>query len=298
MTDKSADSTHAGIGLMLASMLFIVCNDAVGKHLTQQYSIWQLLWMRSWIWVAVVLVWIARQDGLRVALRSERPVLQCVRALVLVAEVVIFVLAFRSLPLADVTAVSAATPLVVLLLAVAFLGEKVGVHRWLAVAAGLIGMVMVARPGFGVFGWTTLLPIAGVCLWGIYQVLVRLVSRVDSANTTLLYGGIAIFVVSGLFAPAEWIWPATAKDWGLFALVGTLNTAGHFALVFALQRAPASALQPFSYSIVVWAVLVGWLAFDTLPDVASSVGATLIVAAGLYAWYRESLHTRPEKSRD
>ena len=276
---------------MLASMLFIVCNDAVGKHLTQQYSIWQLLWMRSWIWVAVVLVWIARQDGLRVALRSERPVLQCVRALVLVAEVVIFVLAFRSLPLADVTAVGAATPLVVLLLAVAFLEEKVGVHRWLAVAAGLIGMVMVARPGFGVFGWTTTTPNSGVCLWGIYQVLVRLVSRVDSANTTLLRRHCDIRRL-GPVCTDQWIWPATAKDWGLFALVGTLNTSGHFALVFALQRAPASALQPFSYSIVVWAVLVGWLAFDTLPDVASSVGATLIVAAGLYAWYRESLHTR------
>jgi drug/metabolite transporter (DMT)-like permease len=272
---------------MLAAMLFIVCNDAVGKHLTQTYAVGQLLWMRSWVWMAVVSIWIARHGGLRNALKSQRLFLQITRALILVAEVFVFVLAFRSLPLADVSAVSATTPLVVLVLAVVFLGEKVGLHRWVAVAVGFVGMLLVARPGFGQFGWTSMLPIVGVCLWGVYQILVRLVSHVDDAQTTLLYSGIALFVVSGIIAPFDWIWPATFADWCLFGAVGLLNTAGHFALVFALQRAPASALQPFSYSIVVWAVLVGWIAFGTLPDASSTLGTCLVVSSGLYAWYRE-----------
>jgi drug/metabolite transporter (DMT)-like permease len=282
-------SQRVGVALMLLAMFLIVCNDAVGKHLTQQYSVWQLLWMRSWVWMALVLAWVSQSGGLRVALKSKRPLLQTIRALVLVVEVVVFVFAFRSLPLADVTAIGAATPLVVLALAVVFLGERVGPYRWVAVAVGLLGTLLVARPGFGVFGWATLLPIAGMLLWGIYQVLVRIVSREDPANTTLLYGGLAIFIVSGSCAPWVWMWPATATDWGLFLLVGLLNTGGHFALVFALQRASPSVLQPFSYSIVVWAALVGWLVFDTLPDQMSTLGAGLVVAAGLYAWYRERI---------
>ena len=133
---------------MLAAMCCIAVGDAIGKHLTQTYSVWQVLWVRSWVWLVIAIVWVCNHGGLKRAIRSERTALQAVRSLVLIAEVAVFIFAFRSLPLGDVTAIGAATPLVVLALASAFLGEKVGMHRWFAVLVGFAGMLMVSRPGF------------------------------------------------------------------------------------------------------------------------------------------------------
>ena len=284
---RTSQTPLMGIGLMLLAMLFVASNDAVGKHLSQSYSIWQILWLRSWIWLAVALIWVAWRGGVRAALKSRRPGVQLLRSLVLVAEVSVFIVAFRHLPLADVTAVASATPLVVLVFSVIFLGERVGRYRWTAVAIGMAGMVLVARPGAGVFGWLTLLPISGVLLWGIYQVLVRLVSREDRAETTLLWSGLTLFVTTGAIAPWFWQWPPDQAAWGWFVLIGLLNTAGHFALILALQRAEASALQPYSYTIVAWAMLIGWLFFRELPDSWTLAGTTLVIAGGLYALHRE-----------
>ena len=118
--------------LMLLAMFCIAVNDAIGKHLTQRYSIWQVLWVRSWVWIAFAISWISWHGGLRRAWRSSIPLLQGVRSLLLVVEVAAFILAFRYLPLGDVSAIGAATPLVVLAFTVAFLGERVGWHRWTA----------------------------------------------------------------------------------------------------------------------------------------------------------------------
>ena len=207
--------------------------------------------------------------------------------MLLVAEVSVFILALRHLPLGDVSAVGSATPLVVLVCAVLFLGERVGKHRWSAVAFGMVGMLMVARPGGSMFGWLTLLPIAGVVMWGIYQVLLRLVSRDDSTATTLLWTGITFFIVTSAIAPWVWQTPHDSQTWAWFFLVGAFNTTAHFALIVAMDRSEASSLQPFSYTVVAWAMLIGWLIFGETPDAWTLSGTALIVAGGLYAVHRE-----------
>ena len=274
---------------MLLAMFCIAANDAMGKVLTQHYSVWQVLWLRSCVWMICALLWVAQRGGVIRALRSRTPLLQALRSLVLVAEVSVFIFAFKYLPLADVSAVSAGTPLVVLIFAVLFLGERIGIHRWTAVLVGLFGMLLITRPGISVFGSLSLLPLAGVALWGIYQVLVRMVSRVDSAETTLLWAGIAIFVVTGSIAPWSWQPIPDVYTWAQFGAVGLLNTAGHFGLIMALQRSEASALQPFSYSIVLWALLIGWFAFNEKTDTWTLIGTTMIMGGGLYALHREYL---------
>ncbi len=278
--------------LMIGAMCCIAVGDAIGKHLTQTYSVWQVLWVRSWVWLAIVLIWVSRNGGIASAVRSKRAGLQTIRSFVLIAEVAVFIFAFRSLPLGDVTAIGAATPLVVLVFAHAFLGERIGIHRWTAVLVGLLGMLMISRPGFGSFGWLTLLPISGVLLWGIYQVLLRAVSRYDNEATTLLWTGTAMFLVTGLIAPWDWSTPGDAETWMWMLLAGVFNTAAHFGLIAALSRGQASALQPFSYSAVAFALFIGWLAFDEQPDYMTIIGIAAIVGGGLYAMYREHLHTR------
>jgi drug/metabolite transporter (DMT)-like permease len=274
------------IGLMLTAMCCIAIGDAFGKHLTQTYSVWQVLWVRSWVWLVVAVIWVSHHGGLESAIRSERVVLQAMRSLILIAEVAVFIFAFRSLPLGDVTAIGAATPLVVLVFSAAFLGEKVGMHRWIAVLVGFAGMLMVSRPGFGTFGWLTVLPISGVLLWGVYQVLLRMVSRHDREETTLLWTGCAMFVVTGLIAPWDWMSPENVETWTWMLLAGVFNTAGHFGLIAALNRGQASALQPFSYTAVLVALFIGWLAFNEKPEFWTIIGAIAIVAGGLYAMYR------------
>ncbi len=273
--------------LMVASTFLFASNDAIGKHLTQTYSIWQVLWVRSWVWLAFTWIWVARHGGIRQALRSHHPVLQGLRSLILVAEITVFIMSFRFLPLGDVTAILAASPLVVVVLAVLFLRERVGWHRWAAVAVGFTGMMLIARPGFSSFGLLTLLPLLGVTLWSIYQILVRHVSHRDTAETTLLWSGCAIFAVMTVVAPWSWQTPPDLATWGWFGLVGLTNTLGHFSLILAMHRAQASALQPFAFSAVAWALVLGWLAFGERPDVLTSVGILAIVTAGLYAVYRE-----------
>lgn len=275
------------IALMVMAMVLVAGSDAIGKQLTQTYSIWQVLWLRSWVWMAVAIFWVMRRGSISQSLRTKTPFLHIARSLILVTEIAIFILAFRYLPLGDVTAIASATPLVVLVFAVLFLGEKVGVHRWSAVIIGLAGMIMIARPGFGDFGWLTLLPIGGALLWGTYQILVRYLSTQDSEETGLLWTGFTLYIVTGLVSPFFWQTPADLTDWGLFFLAGLFNALGHFGLISAMHLAQASALQPFSYAQVVSAFLIGWFAFSEIPDVWTVVGLTAIVAGGLYAMYRE-----------
>lgn len=275
------------IALMVMAMALVASSDAIGKQLTQTYSIWQVLWLRSWVWMAVAIIWVMQRGGISQALKTRTPLLQTARSLILVTEIAIFILAFRYLPLGDVTAIASATPLVVLVFAVIFLGEKVGIHRWSAVIIGLVGMIMIARPGFGSFGWLTLLPIFGALLWGSYQVLVRYLSTQDSEETALLWTGFTLFIVTGFISPFFWQAPADLADWGLFFLAGLCNAIGHFGLISAMHLAQASALQPYSYAQVLSAFAIGWMAFGEVPDLWTICGLTAIVAGGLYAMYRE-----------
>ena len=275
------------IALMVMAMVLVAGSDAIGKQLTQTYSIWQVLWLRSWVWMAVAIFWVMRRGSIGQSLRTKTPFLHIARSLILVTEIAIFILAFRYLPLGDVTAIASATPLVVLVFAVLFLGERVGVHRWSAVIIGLAGMIMIARPGFGNFGWLTLLPICGALLWGTYQILVRYLSTQDSEETGLLWTGFTLYIVTGLVSPFFWQTPADLMDWGLFFLAGLFNALGHFGLISAMHLAQASALQPFSYAQVVSAFVIGWFAFGEIPDIWTVCGLSAIVAGGLYAMYRE-----------
>lgn len=270
---------------MIVAMGFIAAGDALGKSLTQSLPVVQVLWVRSWAFFAVALGVIAVRGRWR-AVRAARPVLQCVRSALLVIEMMVFMFSFRALPLAEVTTVAAVAPLVVTALAVVFLGERVGWRRWSAVGIGCVGAIIVARPGGDRFGWTMLLPLAGVLLWGIYQILARVQSRYDRADTSLFYSALIAVVLLGLVAPWHWVMPDPAS-WVLLLLLGLVNSAGHLALLQALSLSEASALQPFSYTMIAWAVLFGWWAFADLPDPWTLLGTALIVVSGLYAFYRE-----------
>ena len=183
--------------------------------------------------------------------------------------------------------------LLVMVMASVFLGEHIGPHRKIAVAIGFTGVLLIIRPGSGVFGWEALLPLGATLGWATYQVLLRQVSAYDRSETTVLYTAMTGFVVYSVIGLILWE-PPTADQWLLLASVGVMGSVGHILLVKAYERAPASALQPYNYGLPLWAVVVGWVVFDHLPDFWTFAGAGLVIVGGLYALWRERLRAAAE----
>jgi drug/metabolite transporter (DMT)-like permease len=285
MGNPAGASYGRGILLCVATMLVFASQDGLTKHLTTVIAVPQILLVRYLFFVALAL-WLTRRSGVVPALRSKRPWLQILRSLVLVTEIAIFAMAVRFLPLADTHAVVASTPLIVTVLSVPMLGETVGLRRWIAVGAGFAGMLIILRPGYTVFQPASSLALIAAVMFAVYIVLTRMVSRYDGSETTVLYTALAGAAVMIVIGPFYWT-PPDAATWMLLLAIACTGAGGHFLFIKALEAAPASVLQPFNYTVLVWATVIGYLFFDDLPDEATVLGALVIVASGLYTFYRE-----------
>jgi drug/metabolite transporter (DMT)-like permease len=270
--------------ILLATLCY-ASMDAISKFLVADYGVIQIMWVRcaliflfSWV--------IVRRQGLVGALRSERPWLQFTRSLILLIESAIFVLACRYLPLADAHALAATSPLIVIALGVLFLGEKAGLARWLAVAAGFCGVLLIIQPGLRTFDWPVLLPLGGSVLWAAYQILTRLAARHDSPGTSLIWAAVVPLIATTFVGPIGWQWP-TVTAWILMALISAIGAVGNYAMIKALDYAEAGAVQPYNYTLLVWATLLGVVMFGDVPDEWTILGAAIVVASGLYTWHHD-----------
>jgi drug/metabolite transporter (DMT)-like permease len=287
MNGASMSDGARGILLILLANLGFAGMDAVSKTLTMEYSVAQILWIRFAFFAGFATVLAVRRGGSVIAqFKTTRPVFQTARALLLVAEIGCFILAFRYMQLAETHSIGAVFPLVITALSALWLGEQVGVRRWTAVAIGFLGMLVILRPGLAVFDPIALLPLAGATMFAVYQVMTKVIARTDNMVTILLYTGWIGFLAMSFFGPFHWVWP-DAKGWGLLLLAGLLGSIGHATVIKALEIAPASVLQPFNYTLLVWATGIGFVVFGDLPDLWTVVGAAIIVASGLYVWWRE-----------
>jgi drug/metabolite transporter (DMT)-like permease len=204
----------------------------------------------------------------------------------LLAVTLLFNLGLRHLPLATVTAIGFATPLVVTALAVPLLKEKVGPRRWAAVVVGFIGVLVVVRPGSDSFDMALLYPLAGSLANGCYQLATRKLAGRDHALTTIFWTGLGGALAVSPIAPFFWQAP-DLEGWGLLALYGVLGFFSHYMLILAFRHANASVLAPFTYAQLVLAILAGVVFFDAVPDALTLLGSLLICGSGLYVWYRQ-----------
>lgn len=282
---SAAPTTSRGIACVLAAWLLFACMDAGSKLLAEHYSIIQILWVR-FVSLAAIAAWLARRQGGSSALRTRHFWLQSLRSVLLVTEIGLFILTITVLPLANAHAILAVTPLIVTALSVPLLGEHVGIRRWSAIGVAFVGVLIILRPGLGVVHPFALLALLCSVMFALYQILTRIVSRADPPLTTLFYTALVGVAGLTLLVPFYWTTP-DAAGWALFALVAALGASGHFLLIKALQLAPASTLQPFSYTILMWATLVGLVVFGNLPDLLTVVGALVITASGIYTFARE-----------
>ena len=284
-TADNARNNALGALLTMFAMLCFAGMDAISKWLVADYAVTQMVWIRTWLFF--LFAWfVVRKQGLRSAFGSARPGLQVFRSLVAVVEGAIFVLAFRYLPLADTHAVAATSPLIVIVVGTLWLGERATAARVAAVIGGFIGVLLIVRPGFRDLEWPLALPIAGAVLWALYQVLTRLCSRDDSPETSLVWAALVSLIATTFVGPLEWRWP-TATAWGLMIVIALMGAAAHYALIKALDYAEAGAVQPYAYTLLVWATVMGFLVFGQMPDAWTIAGAIVVALSGVYAWYRD-----------
>jgi drug/metabolite transporter (DMT)-like permease len=260
--------------------------NGITKFLTQAYPVSQVVWARFFFaFVAIVLASL-RDPGLRRLVKTNRPGMQALRSVLMVASTTAFILALALMPLADVEAINFAAPLFVASLSAPLLGERVPASVWAAVVVGLIGVLFIVRPGLGVLSWAALLPILVAFMYACFQILTRIIGNTDPASTSMFYSVLLGTAATSLAMPWVWVWP-TAVDWALMVAAGCLGAGSHFLLVKALQLAPASLLQPFTYVQLIAAVIIGYVVFDALPDLFTWIGSLIVVASGLFVLWRQ-----------
>ena len=274
-------SVVRGILAVLLAMFLFAAMDAINKHQSLTYAASQILLVR-YVVFALFSLWLARRH-LGAYVRSRRPGLQVLRSMLLIVEMLTFVLALRYMPIADVHAVAASTPLMVTALSRPLLGESVSARQWLAVIGGFVGVLIIVRPGIIAFDWPVLLVLAGAAMFAFYQIALRVVSRDDPPETTVIYSAFVGLTAVSTVGPFQWQTPDLAA-WALFVVAALLGCFAHLAMTRALDYAPAAVVQPYSYTLMVWAALMGWIGFSQFPDLWTIVGGAVVAASGLYAW--------------
>jgi drug/metabolite transporter (DMT)-like permease len=279
------DRPFRGIALILASTIFLGCSDVTAKYLSATLPSIEIAWIRFLVFSLIMVP--AMLPGSRLfALRTQRPGLQVMRGVALLSSSLFFISGLRFLPIAEASATGFIAPLFVTALSIAFLGEKVGVRRWIATIAGLIGVLIILRPGSSAFHPAAFFPIISALSWAGTLIMTRMMSGRERAITTMTWSAIAGVCVISALVPFVWVTPSWHDIlFGIF--IGIASTAGQWIVVLAFRYADASVLAPFSYTQLVWVSVLGFFVFGEIPDIWTIAGAAVIVCSGLYTAHRE-----------
>ena len=282
----SDSSTRKGILLILLVSTIFALQDGLSRHLGAVIPPVMVVMLRYWFLVVFVTLLAARAPGgLRATMRSRRPALQIARGLLISLEVVVILEAFVRLGLVETHAMFATNPLLTVLLSVLLLGEKVGWRRSLAVAVGFVGVIIILRPGGGVFSPAALLGLLSAFMFALYTVLTRMAARYDPPMTSFFWMGATGFVVMTVLGLPQWQ-PLPVGEWGWMALLCLSGAIAHGLMIRAYTYAEASVLQPFTYTQLLWVIAVGMVVFDETVDPAVWLGGAIIVGAGLFTLLR------------
>ncbi|WP_193075777.1 DMT family transporter [Pseudomonas sp. FME51] len=267
-----------GALLILASGLLLAINDGLSKYLTQLYPVILVVWVRYLAQTLLMVALFTPRMGRRVFV-TLRPWPQLFRGMSLVAVSILFISGLRYIPLAEATAVIFLAPLMVTL-ASALLGERVSRSQWIAVVFSLMGVLLIVRPGSSLFTLAILLPFGAALSLSIYQLLTRRLAGTDHPVTSNFLASLVGTTVLSVLVLFNWRTP-TMPDAGLMVGLGCVTTLGHLLLTNAYRFASAATLAPFTYGQIVFAGIVGFIAFDQAPDIGAMLGIGMIIVSGL-----------------
>ncbi len=289
MTAKAdnVDRPALGITLMLVGIAGFSVMDAIIKWLTADYSVTQIVALRSWFGLPLLCLFALHGGGLK-SLKTSRPLVHVGRYLLVLALSFSFFWALSQMKLVDAIAITFAAPVFITALSVPLLKESVGLHRWVAIIIGFCGVLIMLRPGIGVFHWAALVVLGSVVVYALLMITTRAFKTTESTATLMLYPQLGMTLTGIVFAPFFWVTPSPT-DFGLFALAGMFGSVGVVCLTHAFRLGPAAVVSPFEYSALIWATLLGFLLWGELPDSFTLIGAAIVIASGLYIIYRETV---------
>ena len=281
------NNTRAGISLMIAATFVFALQDGISRHLAGEYNVLMVVMIRYWFFAAFVMAVASRAaGGLRVAAKTRQPFLQITRGVLLAGEVCVAITALTYLGLVDALAIFICYPLLVAALSGPILGEQVGWRRWAAIGVGFIGVLIILKPGFGVFEPEGILALISAVMFALYAMLTRYVARQDSTATSFFWTG----TVGAVFMSIVGIWSweqMISSDWIWMAILCVSGAFGHWLLIRCYEMAEASAVQPFAYFHLVFGAIVGVTVFGEVIALNVGIGAGIVVAAGLFTFWRE-----------
>jgi drug/metabolite transporter (DMT)-like permease len=287
--EPAVEGQFRGIVLMCSAVAVLAVMAAIFKYLAPDYPTVQIVWARYFFHFALVLVLVPRR--IPRLLVSQRKDLQVLRSVLMLGATVCSVIGMRYLPLADFAAIGFVAPLLVALLSIIVLGETVGVRGWISLSVGFAGVLIVVRPGAGVMNWAVALPIGMALCYASYQIITRGIRELADPFTSLIYTAFVGTLATSAVLPFVWV-PPDLEGWALLICVGVFGGFGHLALIRAYKITTAALLAPFGYTNLLWAIALGVVLFNDIPDVWTLVGATVIAASGLYIVQRERGRSR------
>ncbi|MDE2515070.1 MAG: DMT family transporter [Rhodospirillales bacterium] len=288
--DATQNSVLVPILLIILAVSLFSCGDTLAKLLRESaLPATEIAWLRYIVFVVYAMVLAARGGVL--GWRCRRPGLQLARGVAVLGSAILFIMALGHLPIADATAINFVSPAFITALSMLILREQVGMRRWAAVLVGLIGVLIVVRPGAGAFQPAAVLPITSAACWAAAIVITRRMGVVDRTETTLLWSAVSGFLLLSITVFFGFTMPSL-REIGIAFAMGVCSATAQYLVIVAYTMMPASLLAPFSYVQILTSTALGFAVFGAVPDRATFLGAAIIVASGLYTAHRERVRMR------
>jgi len=277
------------IGILFAILAYFSFSllDATQKTLVIYYSVFQLLLIKYFFVLILSLIESRRKKNISFY-KSKNIKMQIFRSVLSVLESGFFVLSFKYLSLADAHSVGSLAPVIVVALSAIILKEKVSTKTWIAIFIGFIGVLIILRPTSSIFDPKALLPLVAAFVLGLYQIITKKVSEHDPTEVSLFYTSIVGIITMSFLASSFWK-PIDLSSYILFLAIGIFFSLGIYLQIIALSKARASIIQPFHYTLIFWAIILGYIFYDDIPDFFTLIGALVITISGIFVLNQTSL---------
>ena len=279
MNNKSNPYTY-GIILILLTYLSFGILDTIQKTAVQYHSVFVLLFVK-YTFCLIFSFFIAKKNNVKNYYLSNNYRIQITRCVLSVCEACFFVLSFRYLALADAHTIGSLSPVLVVFFSYLILREKINLATWVAIGISFFGVILIMRPGLTIFNPYLFIPLLAAFFYSLFQIATRLNAQYDDNETMLFYNGLIGVIITSILSIFFWQ-PLHSFSFIFFIFLGFFFCAGLFLQIKALSITPASVLAPYNYTIIVWAILFGFVVYKEIPDIFTIIGAIIIVVSGLF----------------
>ncbi len=294
---RHQDRPVFGILLINAAVVIFTAMDGIIKGVSEIFPTGQLVFFRNLFAFAPILIFMMTQGG--ISLRTQHLRGHLLRGLFGVSAMYCYFLSYKLLPLSEAIALGLSGPIFLTILSIPFLGEKVGIRRWSACIVGFLGVLVMTRPGAGVWQTAALVPLLAAVFYALAMISIRKLTGTERSGTIVFYftvfatgAGLVTAPLGTVWPELAWAWPADLSLWAIVVLIGLMGGCGQILITIAFRCAPVSVVAPFDYMALVYGFILGFLFFDEVPDSYLIVGGLIVVASGIYIVHRETVVAR------